>query len=92
MEQQQVSVTKFRFSPVVYSLKVAQGKKELVVTHYYKTLFKVIKLQGESSVAVSLTYMRTHITEFLALLDEHSEVILINRGKPFVKCVKVNNA
>jgi hypothetical protein len=90
MEQEQISITKFRFSPSEYCRKVAQGKKELVIMHYYKTLFKVVKLRGETGREVSLTYMRTKITDFLALLDEHGEVILINRGKPFVKCVKVD--
>jgi antitoxin (DNA-binding transcriptional repressor) of toxin-antitoxin stability system len=88
VQKESVSITKFRSSLTKLCRKVAQGKTELLVTHYYEVMFEVTKLEGQDGIEVGLTSLRDNAGEFLDLLEIHGEVILTRNGKRIVRCVK----
>jgi antitoxin (DNA-binding transcriptional repressor) of toxin-antitoxin stability system len=89
VQKESVSITKFRSSLTKLCRKVAQGKTELLVTHYYEVLFEVTKPVDQDGIEVGLTFLRDNASEVLDLLETHGKIVLTKNGKRIVQCVRL---
>jgi hypothetical protein len=88
MNQETIPISKFRENLRWLCHAVKMGKKELTVTYYGKSFFRVIKSSEADNdfKKVSLTFNRDRMTEFIDLLEQNGAVILTAHGRNLVKC------
>ena len=90
MDTKTISICFFRQNIDSLSREVRVTKNEVIVTRFSKPCFRIIPLEDhQKGVELGFMEVRSHIPEFLDLLEQFEYVFLTSHGKRKIACTKV---